>query len=65
MWVFIIAVIALSYIATVTWLSYHLGCTKTENPKASAIIGFVLSFLPPLCLIYLICLSLKDEVATV
>jgi len=65
MWVIIIAIKCLLFISTVTWLSYHLGCTKTENPVASGAIGFLLSFIPPIGLIYLIILSLKDEVTTV
>lgn len=65
MWMIIIAVMCLLFVSTVTWLSYYLGRTKTENPVASGVIGFLLSFLPPFGLIYLIILSLKDEVATV
>ena len=65
MWVIMIAVMCLLFVSTVTWLSYYLGGTKTENPVASGVIGFLLSFVPPLGLIYLIILSLKDEVATV
>ena len=65
MWVMIIAIMCLLFISTVTWLSYHLGCTKTENPVASGVIGFLLSFIPPVGLIYLIILSLKDEITTV
>lgn len=65
MWVIIIVIMCLLFISTVTWLSYTLGCTKTENPMASGVIGFLLSFIPPIGLIYLIILSLKDEVTTV
>ena len=65
MWTLILAIIFLLFLSTVTWLSYYLGQSKTENPKASATIGFMLSFLPPLALIYLIFLSLKAEVDTV
>jgi hypothetical protein len=65
MWIIMIAIMCLLFVSTVTWLSYYLGCSKTENPVASGVIGFLLSFVPPLGLIYLIILSLKDEVATV
>jgi hypothetical protein len=65
MWVIIIGIMFLLFVSTVTWLSYYLGQTKTENPVASGVIGFLLAFIPPLGLIYLIILSLKDEVTTV
>ena len=65
MWMIIIAIMCLIFVSTITWLSYYLGCSKTENPVASGVIGFLLSFVPPLGLIYLIILSLKDEVSTV
>lgn len=42
-------------------LSYKLGVNKTENPKRAAIIGFLLAFLPPLALIYLVILLLKND----
>lgn len=65
MWAIIITIMGLLFVSTVTWLSYYLGCSKTENPIASAVIGFLLSFIPPIGLIYLVILSIKDEVATV
>jgi hypothetical protein len=65
MWVIVIGIMFLLFVSTVTWLSYYLGRTKTENPVASGVIGFLLSFIPPIGLIYLIILSLKDEVTTV
>jgi len=65
MWIMILAIVFLFFISTVTWLSYYLGRTKTENPIASGVIGFFLSFIPPIGLIYLVILSLKDEVSTV
>ena len=65
MWAVILAILFLMFVATVTWLSYYLGTTKTENPITSAVIGFLLSLIPPLGLIYLVILSLKEEVTTV
>lgn len=65
MWVILIVIMCIFFVSTVTWLSYYLGRTKTENPIASGVTGFVLSFVPPLGLIYLVILSLKDEVTTV
>jgi len=65
MWSVLLLVFFVLFISVVTWLSYFLGQTKTENAKVSGIIGFLLSFIPPLGLIYLVILSLKDEVSTV
>jgi F0F1-type ATP synthase assembly protein I len=65
MWSALLVILFILFVATVSWLSFYLGQTKTENPKASAVIGFLLAFLPPLALIYLIFLSLKEETSTV
>jgi F0F1-type ATP synthase assembly protein I len=42
-------------------LCYHLGKRKTNTPKMAAIIGVLLSFAPPLNLIYLAVLVLKND----
>lgn len=65
MWFIFITLMFLLFVSTVTWLSYYIGCNKTENPVAAGAIGFLLSFIPPLGLIYLIILSLKDEVSAI
>jgi len=65
MWIIILTIIFVFFVSTVTWLSYYLGRTKTENPNITGLIGFFLSFVPPIGLIYLVILSLKEEVATV
>jgi len=65
MWAMFLIVFFILFISVVTWLSYFLGQTKTENAKVSGAIRFFLSFIPPLALIYLVILSLKDEVSTV
>ena len=52
MWAYIVVALVVVYIAVVTWGSYKLGVAKTDNPKRAAMIGFFLSFLPPLALIY-------------
>lgn len=65
MWIVILVVMAISFVSTVTWLSYYLGKTKTENPVVSGVIGFFTSLVPPVGLIYLVILSLKQEVDTV
>ena len=43
-------------------LSYYLGKRKTSSPKIATLIGIVLCITPPLNLVYLIVLMLKDEV---
>ncbi|NRA83941.1 MAG: hypothetical protein HRU22_09310 [Gammaproteobacteria bacterium] len=43
-------------------LSYYLGKRKTKNPKITAFIGILLSFMPPLALIYIAVLVLKNDV---
>ncbi len=53
------------YLVFVVGVSYRLGTYKTENATKAAMLGFVLSFLPPLALIYLIVLFLKEDVAIV
>ena len=65
MWVVILLICVVAYIATITRVSYHLGCTKTDNARVAAIVGFFLSFLPPIALIYLIILMLKEDASTV
>jgi Na+-driven multidrug efflux pump len=53
------------FAATVTLVSYRLGLTKTDNARVAGLIGFLLSFLPPLALIYLVVLALKQDTAIV
>lgn len=65
MWTLIVVVLCLLFVLTVTWLSYSLGRRKTKNPLASGVVGFLLSLVPPLGLIYLMMLFLKDEVPTI
>jgi hypothetical protein len=43
-------------------LSYYLGKRKTSNPKIATLIGVVLSITPPLNLVYLIVLMLKNDI---
>ncbi|WP_286233102.1 hypothetical protein [Thalassotalea sediminis] len=65
MWIILIAAIYLLYLTFIIGVSYRLGTYKTDNAKRAAILGFVLSFLPPLALIYLVVLFLKEDVAIV
>tara|TARA_R110000744_G_scaffold352311_1_gene458369 strand:+ start:401 stop:613 length:213 start_codon:yes stop_codon:yes gene_type:complete len=45
-------------------LSYYLGKRKTSHPKIATLIGVVLCITPPLNLVYLIVLMLKDKVTS-
>ena len=45
-------------------LSYYLGTRKTNNPKLVALIGVVLCITPPLNVVYLIVLSIKNDSVT-
>jgi hypothetical protein len=42
-------------------LSYYLGKRKTSNPKIVTLIGVALCITPPLNLVYLIVLMLKND----
>jgi hypothetical protein len=57
--------LALAFIAVVTWASYTLGKTKTENARVAGIIGFMLCLFPPFALIYLVVLLVKPEIDVV
>jgi hypothetical protein len=43
-------------------LSYYLGKRKTATPKIAALIGVLLCIVPPLNIVYLIVLMLKNDV---
>ncbi|MFT5756814.1 MAG: hypothetical protein ACI9LM_001539 [Alteromonadaceae bacterium] len=43
-------------------LSYYLGKRKTSTPKVAALIGVLLCVVPPLNIVYLIVLLLKNDV---
>ncbi|MCQ8888521.1 hypothetical protein NQT72_03140 [Pseudoalteromonas carrageenovora] len=47
----------------ITGLSYYLGKRKTQNVKTTTFIGFLLSFMPPLGLIFVAVLALKNDVS--
>lgn len=47
----------------ITGLSHHLGKRKTQNVKITTFIGFLLSFMPPLGLIFIAVLALKNDVS--
>ena len=43
-------------------MSFYLGKRKTTSPKVIALVGVVLSIVPPLGLIYLGALALKEDI---
>ncbi|XOV77591.1 MAG: hypothetical protein ACFHVJ_11585 [Aestuariibacter sp.] len=43
-------------------ISYYLGKRKTQTPKMTALIGFLSAIMPPLAIIFLMALVLKDDV---
>jgi uncharacterized membrane protein len=43
-------------------LSYYLGKRKTNTPKMATFIGMLLAFIPPLGLIYIAILVLKNDI---
>lgn len=58
----ILLTLAILFIGMMTWLTFRLGKTKTDNPKTAAITGFLLSFFPPFVLIYVVILLMKQDV---
>lgn len=49
-------------VLVVGFLSFYLGKRKTNSPKLAALIGVLLSLIPPLGFIYLALLVLKDDI---
>lgn len=49
-------------VLVVGFLSFYLGKRKTNSPKLAALIGVLLSLIPPLGLIYIVFLVLKNDI---
>jgi hypothetical protein len=45
-------------------LSYYLGRRKTSTPKFATLIGVILCITPPLNIVYLIVLMLKNDIVS-
>jgi hypothetical protein len=58
---FLFIVSCVVFVSTITWLSYKLGQTKTVNAKITCALGFILSFLPPLALLYVGFLAFRND----
>ncbi|WP_126165872.1 hypothetical protein [Shewanella khirikhana] len=43
-------------------VSYYLGCRKTQTPILTAVLGMLLSLIPPLALIFVAVLVFKKDV---
>ncbi len=65
MWLVFVIIGFMAFAGLMAGLSYLLGRTKTDNPRMAAMIGLLLSFIPPFALVYLVILALKEEVGTV
>ena len=50
------------FVPLVGFLSFYLGTLKTTSPKVIGLVGVVLSIVPPLGLIYLGALALKEDI---
>ena len=50
-------------VIVISSLSYYLGKRKTQNVKTTTFIGFLLSFIPPLGLIFIAILALKNDIS--
>ena len=50
------------WVSTVTYFSNQLAHRKSKYPKALSVIGFVVSFIPPVALIYLLTLYLLKDI---
>ena len=54
--------VILIFIPIIVILSYYLGKRKTQTPKLATLIGLTLAFIPPLALIYVAALVIKNDV---
>lgn len=50
------------FVLVVGFLSFYLGKRKTHTPKIAMFIGILLSLIPPLGLIYIVVLVLKNDI---
>lgn len=50
------------FVPLVGFLSFYLGKRKTHTPKIAMFIGILLSLIPPLGLIYIVILVLKNDI---
>lgn len=56
------AMVVFPFIIIIGLLSYYLGKRKTNTPVITAFLGAVSGVLPPLGLIYLMLLTLKNDI---
>lgn len=47
----------------IVFSGYYLGTRKTESPKLTLDLAFILAFVPPLAFIFLATLVLKKDIA--
>lgn len=58
---FLFVLSCMVFITTITWLSYQLAEAKAMNPIGAGVIGFFLSLVPPIGLIFIAYLAFKKE----
>ncbi|MGM0524619.1 MAG: hypothetical protein ACQEQ8_00290 [Pseudomonadota bacterium] len=58
----LIFVLAITMAIIMAVISYYLGKRKTQTPRLTAIVGFVSAFMPPLAIIFLMALVLKNDI---
>ena len=52
----------ISWVMLITFLSYKLAIRKTKSVERVSTWGFVLAFIPPLAIIYLLVLFFKKDI---
>ncbi len=55
----------LVFVLLIGILSYYLGKRKTQTPKLATFFGVILAFIPPLALLYIIILIIKNDIQPV
>lgn len=50
------------FVPIMGFLCYYLGKRKTQTPKLTAFLGVLLCFIPPLVLVYIIVLLMKNDI---
>jgi len=56
--------VILAWVVIATILTYFLAKRKTQTPIMATVVGFLIAFIPPLSMIYIIALILKNDINT-
>ena len=57
-----LALLVMLWIVIANVITFRLSKRKTQTPGITMFLGFLLSFIPPLSIIYLILLVLKNDI---